>query len=114
MPRRDRTYTAMDIVRFWQNNLDPREQELVLCYFCTLCDNQTGEELSLDAVQDLILVALSLIPVVGRIVRIGALAIEFVQQGLEIIDTLETAAGCIEATRGNPELQDLIRLLEGP
>ncbi len=114
MPRSDRTYTARDIVRFWENNLDKREQEIVLCYFCKLCDNQTGEDIAFEAVQDLILAGLRLIPIIGPAIGIADQAINLIQVGLEIIDTLDTAQECINATRADPELIDVVRLLEGP
>jgi len=114
MPRADRTYTARDIVRFWENNLDRREQEIVLCYFCKLCDNHTTEDISLDAVQDLIIAGLSLIPIVGPAIGIAAQTIDLIDIGLDILDTLDTAQQCIAATRADPELIDVVRLLEGP
>jgi len=36
MPRLDRTYTGLDVIRFYDENLDPDEQARVELFFATL------------------------------------------------------------------------------
>jgi len=43
MPRRDRTFTAADCIRFWGKNLDRREQLVTLLFFHFFTKNVVEE-----------------------------------------------------------------------
>ena len=108
----ERTFTADDIIRIWQNHLDTDEQQSVMCFFCSLCNASDAEELLQEEIVELIIAAASFIPIVGPAFAVLSEAIDLVDAALEIAETLTPCQQGLQAL-ANARLPQGQFLLEG-
>jgi len=87
MPRRNRTFSAVDVVRFWMNNLTEQEREAVWCFFVVLADAKRGGGLTRRFLIEIVGSIGGLVPIVGDILEI---LLELVQ----LFDELSTVIEC--------------------
>lgn len=109
MPKLDRTFTGMDIIRIWQDHLDSDEQERVLCFFRSLSEAQDLQGDLDENILDLVLSLIGLVPGAGDLINIVIQALFFADSLLEIADGLATPSECLQSILdSNPGLPALL------
>ncbi len=89
MPRLDRTYTAADLIRFWANNLNKREQNELKSFFGFLFGSR---RIGFSAFTNILGSAIGIVPVVGD-------AVEFTLDLVEIISDLDDLSQNVRISR---------------
>jgi len=87
MPRRDRTYSGADVVRFWMKNLTEEEREAVWCFFVILADAKRGGGFTRRLLVEVIGSVGGLIPIAGDI-------LEFLLELIQFFDELAEVRVC--------------------
>ena len=109
MPRLDRTFSGRDIIRIWERHLTRDEQREVLCFFCILCEAETGEVPPSEIVFALAALLFRFVPVVGPAFAQLFRALDLLEDLLDTREGLPTPDECVDTF--SSELREVIREL---
>jgi len=80
MPRQDRRFKAIDMIRFWTENMEEEEQEVLRCFFLLI---EFAKKRRPGALERIARLLVSLIPVFGGLLEL----FEDIDQRIVTLDT---------------------------